>query len=111
MAQATPTVIRQKSTVERKMIKREWEHAEAYGATDPDCWIWNGERGSNKYGRFGKKRALAHVVSYHAFKGPISEGTIDHLCQKKKCVNPDHLANVSQDENNRRHREFKDTPD
>lgn len=38
----------------------------------------------------------AHRITYTAAKGPIPEGlTIDHLCRKPPCVNPEHLEAVT----------------
>jgi len=103
------SIIGQNSTVTCAMNSKEWEHAQKYGAKDTECWIWNNKPKNNGYGRLGKKQA--HVASYEAFKAPIAIGTVDHLCHNKMCVNPDHLEDVSQCENNRRHTEFADTAD
>lgn len=44
--------------------------------------------------------AMAHRASYEAFVGPIPEGmTIDHVCNVRDCVNPDHLRIATQQEN------------
>lgn len=72
----------------------------------PDCWIWQGTILSNGYGIFSisstpYNRQLAHRYSYILHKGPI-ENHIDHLCRVRNCVNPAHLEDVTQAENNRR---------
>lgn len=65
------------------------------------CWVWLGaaRRG---YGRYNTGE-LAHRISYALFVGKIPSGlTIDHICENKICVNPDHLEPVTIAENNHR---------
>ena len=60
-----------------------------------DCWLWTGS--GNRYGKFTIRGQthLAHRFAYEDMVGDIPEGlTIDHLCQNKKCVNPEHLDPV-----------------
>ncbi|RZN19502.1 hypothetical protein CWO90_35315 [Bradyrhizobium sp. Leo121] len=41
-----------------------------------------------------------HRASYIVFKGPIAgDMDVDHLCNNRICVNPDHLEAVSHREN------------
>lgn len=74
----------------------------------PDgCWMWQGTKNPNGYGSFyvgneypGRNQDLAHRAAYRMFKGPIPKGlSIDHLCRRPLCVNPDHLEAVSLREN------------
>ncbi len=77
------------------------------------CWLWTASRGRSGYGQIqiGRKSrnghnspALAHRVSYELFVGPIPEGLqLDHLCETRACVNPDHLEPVTNQENARRY--------
>jgi HNH endonuclease len=64
------------------------------------CWIWQkglsaGDRGG--YGTIfdsGKMRK-AHVVYWERENGPVPEGyELDHLCQQRPCVNPEHTEPV-----------------
>ena len=62
------------------------------------CWVWIGAVNNSGYGYIG--RSLAHRRQYTDMIGPIPEGTvIDHLCENKLCVNPEHLQAVTQKEN------------
>jgi hypothetical protein len=64
-----------------------------------NCWEWKGQihKGTG-YGRFRANWVnwLAHRFSYIFYKGNIPEGLIiHHICQNKKCVNPEHLEIVT----------------
>jgi hypothetical protein len=70
------------------------------------CIVWIAARDSNGYGQFGMPRHLggafvrAHRLAYEVCHGQIPAGmVIDHLCNNKRCVNPDHLEAVTQKEN------------
>lgn len=78
-------------------LKRFWENVEK---TDT-CWNWTGRMHKEGYGRFSYKASdyYAHRVSLSQ-KTPLIPGlTIDHLCRNRKCVNPDHLEQVTNGEN------------
>lgn len=64
-----------------------------------ECWNWGGSIcPSTHYGRFSfeGKRTGAHRVSYELFNGTLNKGMfIDHKCRNRKCVNPDHLRQVT----------------
>lgn len=72
------------------------------------CWIWTGYRTPLGYGKFrvgGRtgEALLAHRVSYETTVGPIPEGLdLDHLCNHRACVRPDHLRPATHFANVRR---------
>ena len=70
------------------------------------CWLWDGAILNSGYGHAAcgnYKTAPAHRVSYELFKGEIPAGLdIDHTCNMRLCVNPDHLEAVSRSENHQR---------
>ncbi|WP_397517792.1 HNH endonuclease signature motif containing protein [Rhodococcus oxybenzonivorans] len=48
---------------------------------------------------------MAHRAAYEAFRGSIPDGmTLDHLCERRSCVNPWHTEPVTNRENIRRGR-------
>lgn len=84
----------------------------ANSVVDPvkGCWVWLRRCGNSRCGRvYGlinlrvngvHKTELAHRVAYREFKGPIEDwASIDHECENTLCVNPDHLAVVTQERN------------
>jgi len=75
------------------------------------CWLWTGALGGNNfYGQFmvplpggGFRQRVAHRLAYRHWRGIIPEHLqCDHLCVTPRCVNPEHLELVTQEENNRR---------
>ena len=70
------------------------------------CWIWIGYTDKGGYGVSwdGQRKMQAHRLSYQLHKNRIiSEGLqLDHLCRNRSCVNPDHLEEVTNQENCRR---------
>lgn len=73
-----------------KFLERFWSKVSKGGPDE--CWMWIGS--NNAYGRihFEYKILEAHRVSWEIHKGPIPEGMfILHSCDKRSCVNPEHL--------------------
>jgi len=75
-------------------------------AWNTGCWLWTGcltrkGYGSLSGGRKGKT-ALAHRFVFQLANGPFT-GSLDHACDNKRCVNPEHLRVMSSGDNTRRH--------
>ena len=66
------------------------------------CWEWKHTRDRDGYGylfRMGRN-LRAHRVAFVLLRGSIDDAKqIDHLCRNRGCVNPDHLENVTIEEN------------
>lgn len=71
-------------------------------ATDSGCVEWTAAISMDGYGKawFDKGQVPAHRLAYSTFVGPLVPGlVIDHLCRNRKCINPDHLEQVTLREN------------
>jgi hypothetical protein len=83
--------------------------------TTTNCWLWTGS-GSGKFydketgqGGYGQLRShgknwMAHRWAYVHLGGKSLEQHefLDHTCRNTRCCNPEHLENVSREENNKR---------
>jgi hypothetical protein len=66
------------------------------------CWLWIGGVANNGYSKFWDEGHFisGHRFSYEHFKGPIPKGMcIDHLCNIRNCVNPEHMIVATNAEN------------
>ncbi len=66
------------------------------------CWVWARAKNENGYSQInvdGKTRR-AHIIFYERRFGPVPAGLeLDHTCNCRSCVNPDHLEPVTHQEN------------
>ena len=66
------------------------------------CWIWTSATNTDGYGKFelDYKMIAAHRLSFELFNGPIPRGKyICHRCNRRNCVNPDHIYAGTQRQN------------
>jgi len=84
-----------------QVTEKDWNRFMAKVEKHPNgCWNWVGAKFTQGYGMFildGKQRR-AHRVLYAWLNGEPNEG-LDHICDNKACVNPQHLRPLSSREN------------
>lgn len=70
------------------------------------CWLWTGRLDKDGYAqmRYQGRQPLVHRLAYEDAHGVklTPEQTIDHLCNVRNCVNPDHLEVCAAVENMQR---------
>jgi hypothetical protein len=76
---------------------------ERYEIAESGCWLWTSTTDKDGYGYFdvNKKKIKAHRYFYEFWTSTrIPPGMqIDHLCKRRRCVNPAHLEVVTPREN------------
>lgn len=80
-------------------------HGKDYIVGENGCWVW--QLATNKSGyattHVGGKTKDAHRVYYESLVGLVKKGLeLDHLCRNRKCVNPQHMEQVTHAENMKR---------
>lgn len=75
-----------------------------------DCWNWTGAKTANRknskgygYINVNGRPFYVHRLSFLIANGSLTEGlVIDHLCNNTLCINPEHLAEVTNKHNSTR---------
>lgn len=85
--------------------------SERYEVDERGCWLWLGATNSAGYGiiTVDDKEVRAHRYAFeHVTSTRIPPGmSLDHLCGRKRCINPSHLEPVTHRENIQRHHRKK----
>ena len=76
------------------------------------CWEWTAALHQHGYGIFSLrvdkhnwKTVRAHRYAWEKLRGPVPPGMqLDHVCHNRKCLNPDHLRVVTNQQNHENYR-------
>jgi hypothetical protein len=60
------------------------------------CWNWSSATNKDGYGNYcyKSKQISSHIYSMKVFLRYEEGKLVDHICQNRKCCNPDHLRMV-----------------
>lgn len=106
-----PGVNRYRKPKERIVIPDRVAHRAATRyVVEGECWISTYSVASHGYAQVGwQEKGYRQVVTAHRAAWVFHNGrqiqeahTIDHTCKNRRCVNPDHLREISNFENARR---------
>lgn len=95
----TPTSVNHPN-YNNRIVKRLLEHIKI---KNNNCWIWTQHLNWNGYAitRYKNRDWRAHRLSYLLIgKKSLTPGLVlDHLCRHRDCINPEHLEQVTHEEN------------
>lgn len=101
---------RRQMVIEKIQARCAIEHTgfEINGKPSP-CHLWTGpDSGNGKGGGYGRmhldgQTVATHLVAYTHYFGYIpNKKQVDHLCNQRRCCNPQHLELVTHLQNQRR---------
>lgn len=70
------------------------------------CWLWTGPTNDGGYGT--TPLGPAHRVVYETIKSYIPEGMVaHHVCETKRCVNPDHIEPMTHADHMKHHAQLR----
>ena len=71
---------------------------------ETDCWLWTGWKTKQGYGQYAFRHlgrywtVMAHRAVWEMTHGSVPP-ELDHICEVRACVNPDHLRAMDHREN------------
>jgi hypothetical protein len=80
----------------KKEVSRFWK--KVLVKSDSECWEWIGAISQKGYGRFWYSKhnyKFSHRYSYNIVETLDENMVIDHKCRNRRCVNPNHLRQVT----------------
>jgi hypothetical protein len=80
---------------------------------ETNCWMWEGAVDDQGYAQIkrGGRGGHGHRVVWEETHGPVPDGLeLDHICKRRRCINPDHLEAVTHATNCQRSSFAKLTP-
>ena len=80
--------------------------------TPSGCWEWTGALDKSGYGYLSAKglpTKSAHRLSYMLATGKTEVSMLDHKCRNRKCINPEHLREVTHSENSQNQAVLRDS--
>lgn len=95
-----PLYTRNPSYMHGTPSERFWAKVDKNGPEHPTlgpCWVWMGALKAKGYGHFTMpgRSSMAHRFAYEDMVGRIPDGfECDHLCNRRSCVRPSHIAIV-----------------
>lgn len=92
--------LNQKEIDEKKLKNKFWVNVDKASAFD--CWLWKGSTNAEGHGNIrhnGKMKGVHRLIFTEFIQPPMDEYQVNHLCENKHCVNPNHLYLGSQKSN------------
>lgn len=80
-------------------MERFWSKVDKRGPDE--CWEWQGRLRKDGYANFffSKRSVLAHRQAFELHNGRPANGVVMHSCNNKRCCNPAHLVEGTQQQN------------
>jgi hypothetical protein len=82
------------SSLQRAKVRRVSQMFRKHVARGDGCWTWTGRIHRDGYGQFklDLQARHAHIIGWLIEnRAPLDGKEVDHICQNRACVRPDHL--------------------
>lgn len=90
------------SSLQRAKVRRVSQMFRKFVARGDGCWTWKGRIHRDGYGQFklDLQARHAHIIGWLIEnRAPLAGKEVDHICQNRACVRPDHLRLQTHREN------------